>query len=211
MLYRRNRYYDPTSGQFTQLDPIGLAGGLNLYGFAGGDPVNFSDPFGLTACDPPESCPTDSQLMKAYADFAGKLAGFLALTQVSAAIEGATVRAGTSAGRAAGLADDALVVRGGTSTAIQLRQGAERVDDAGLLHGVSVNSANGLSVTQLATGLRNGKVGVTTVGAVRRIGGQVVPDATAVNPNHALLNGVSADALSGLLTPVIANPARIPK
>lgn len=32
---------------FTQEDPIGLAGGLNLYGFAGGDPVNFSDPFGL--------------------------------------------------------------------------------------------------------------------------------------------------------------------
>ncbi len=26
---------------------IGLAGGLNLYGFANGDPVNFSDPFGL--------------------------------------------------------------------------------------------------------------------------------------------------------------------
>jgi hypothetical protein len=25
-----------------------LAGGLNLYGFAGGDPVNFSDPFGLS-------------------------------------------------------------------------------------------------------------------------------------------------------------------
>jgi len=45
--FRRNRYYDPTAGQFTQEDPIGLAGGLNLYGFAGGDPVNFSDPFGL--------------------------------------------------------------------------------------------------------------------------------------------------------------------
>ncbi len=26
---------------------MGLAGGLNLYGYAGGDPVNFSDPFGL--------------------------------------------------------------------------------------------------------------------------------------------------------------------
>jgi hypothetical protein len=26
---------------------VGLAGGLNLYGFAAGDPVNFSDPFGL--------------------------------------------------------------------------------------------------------------------------------------------------------------------
>jgi hypothetical protein len=35
------------TSRFTQPDPIGLAGGLNLYGFAGGDPVNFSDPFGL--------------------------------------------------------------------------------------------------------------------------------------------------------------------
>jgi RHS repeat-associated protein len=48
-LYRRNRYLDPTSGQFTQEDPIGLAGGLNLYGFASGDPVTFNDPFGLKA------------------------------------------------------------------------------------------------------------------------------------------------------------------
>jgi RHS repeat-associated protein len=46
-LFRRNRYYDPASGRFTQEDPIGLAGGLNVYGFAKGDPVNFSDPFGL--------------------------------------------------------------------------------------------------------------------------------------------------------------------
>jgi uncharacterized protein RhaS with RHS repeats len=46
-MYMRNRYYDPTTGRFTQEDPIGLAGGTNLYGFGGGDPVNFSDPFGL--------------------------------------------------------------------------------------------------------------------------------------------------------------------
>jgi RHS repeat-associated protein len=46
-MYMRNRYYDPSTGRFTQEDPIGLAGGSNLYGFAGGDPVNFSDPFGL--------------------------------------------------------------------------------------------------------------------------------------------------------------------
>jgi RHS repeat-associated protein len=46
-LFRRNRYVDPASGRFTQEDPIGLAGGLNLYGFAAGDPVNYSDPFGL--------------------------------------------------------------------------------------------------------------------------------------------------------------------
>jgi RHS repeat-associated protein len=51
-LYRRNRSYDPSTGRFTQEDPIGLAGGMNLYGFAGGDPVNFSDPFGLC----PDAC-----------------------------------------------------------------------------------------------------------------------------------------------------------
>jgi RHS repeat-associated protein len=45
--YRRNRYYDPETARFTQEDPIGLAGGLNLYGYANGDPVNFGDPLGL--------------------------------------------------------------------------------------------------------------------------------------------------------------------
>jgi RHS repeat-associated protein len=50
LLYKRNRYYDPTAGRFTQEDPIGLAGGMNLYGYANGDPINLSDPFGL--CPP---------------------------------------------------------------------------------------------------------------------------------------------------------------
>jgi RHS repeat-associated protein len=45
--YMRNRYYNPQTGQFTQPDPIGLAGGLNSYGFAAGDPVSYSDPYGL--------------------------------------------------------------------------------------------------------------------------------------------------------------------
>ena len=48
--YMRNRYFDPATGRFTQEDPIGLAGGLNVYGFAAGDPINFSDPLGLTPC-----------------------------------------------------------------------------------------------------------------------------------------------------------------
>ena len=54
--YMRNRYYDSRTGRFTQEDPIGLAGGLNLYGFAGGDPVNFGDPFGL--CEEPKDSKT---------------------------------------------------------------------------------------------------------------------------------------------------------
>nr|MCU0733050.1 RHS repeat-associated core domain-containing protein [Hyphomonas sp.] len=54
LVYRRNRYVDPTAGRFTQEDPIGLAGGLNAYGFAAGDPLTYSDPFGLWPC--PELC-----------------------------------------------------------------------------------------------------------------------------------------------------------
>jgi RHS repeat-associated protein len=53
-IYKRNRYYDPASGQFTQPDPIGLAGGLNSYGFAAGDPVSYSNPYGL--CPPLPDC-----------------------------------------------------------------------------------------------------------------------------------------------------------
>jgi RHS repeat-associated protein len=45
--FRRNRYVDPITGRFTQEDPLGLAGGMNLYGFVNGDPVNMSDAFGL--------------------------------------------------------------------------------------------------------------------------------------------------------------------
>jgi RHS repeat-associated protein len=48
-MYMRNRYYDPATGQFTQPDPIGIAGGLNVYGFAAGDPVSYTDPYGLSA------------------------------------------------------------------------------------------------------------------------------------------------------------------
>ncbi len=49
--YRRNRFYDSEQGRFTQEDPIGLAGGINLYGFADGDPVGYSDPYGLAPLD----------------------------------------------------------------------------------------------------------------------------------------------------------------
>lgn len=47
LYYNRNRWYDSHTGRFISEDPIRLAGGLNLYAYAGNNPVNATDPFGL--------------------------------------------------------------------------------------------------------------------------------------------------------------------
>jgi RHS repeat-associated protein len=51
--YNRARYYDPQLGRFLSEDPIGIAGGLNLYAYAGNDPINGSDPTGFDCTDKP--------------------------------------------------------------------------------------------------------------------------------------------------------------
>lgn len=45
--YYRSRYYDPSIGRFLSEDPIGLAGGLNLYAYAKNRPTGLVDPLGL--------------------------------------------------------------------------------------------------------------------------------------------------------------------
>jgi RHS repeat-associated protein len=47
LYHYKARFYDPATGRFLQTDPIGMAGGMNLYAYAGGDPVNASDPSGM--------------------------------------------------------------------------------------------------------------------------------------------------------------------
>ncbi|TGY88631.1 RHS repeat-associated core domain-containing protein [Marinicauda algicola] len=48
LYHYKNRAYHPGLGIFMQTDPIGQTGGINLYAYVGGDPVNFTDPWGLS-------------------------------------------------------------------------------------------------------------------------------------------------------------------
>ncbi|MFE0501244.1 RHS repeat domain-containing protein [Lysobacter soli] len=45
------RDYDSRLGRYIQPDPTGVRGGMNLYGYAGSNPVAKVDPFGLTQAD----------------------------------------------------------------------------------------------------------------------------------------------------------------
>ena len=47
LMYYRNRWYDSNLGRFISEDPIGLSGGINQFGYVGGNPVGFTDPSGL--------------------------------------------------------------------------------------------------------------------------------------------------------------------
>jgi hypothetical protein len=98
--------------------------------------------------------------------------------------------------------DEALVVRGGRNLPEDLRRGTATHPSG--ITGVSVESAAEQSVDGLAALIPHGQIGVTTVGAIRAAGGDVIRT-SGRSPNHATLVGLTPEAASQLLTPTIAN------
>jgi len=113
------------------------------------------------------------------------------------------------------LPDEALVVRGGQNLPTHFAQGSGVIVDVdGKIQVVSVNCAPGLSVEELTAsnlqtghpGIPHNQVGVTTVGAIRAAGGDVVPAPTRTNPYHATLGGLTPEQASQLFRPTVKNP-----
>jgi RHS repeat-associated protein len=60
LYYFGTRMYSPTWGRFMQTDRLGYAGGANLYAYVNNDPLNLTDPFGLTPDNPNQGAPGSS-------------------------------------------------------------------------------------------------------------------------------------------------------
>jgi hypothetical protein len=110
-----------------------------------------------------------------------------------------------------------LVVRGGQNLPENFAKGSGvTIGTDGMLQGVSVNAAPGLSVQELTApnpqmgypGILNNQAGATTVGAVRAKGGNVVPSPTRTNKHHATLSGLTPEEASDLFRPTVPNPNR---
>jgi hypothetical protein len=100
--------------------------------------------------------------------------------------------------------DEALVVRGGQNRPQDVERGTATHPSG--VTGVSVEGAVNVPLEELAAALPHHQIGVTTVGAVRAAGGDVVRT-SGRSLNHATLTGLSAEEASRLLTPTIPNPA----
>ena len=101
--------------------------------------------------------------------------------------------------------DDALVIRGGKNQASDIQRGTG-THPAGIT-GVSVESAEGVPIEELAQTIPHGQIGITTVAEVRKMGGDVVRTAGR-SPHHATLTGLMPEQVSKLLTPTVPNPGR---
>jgi len=100
--------------------------------------------------------------------------------------------------------DEAWVVRGGRNQPEDIARGTAK-HPSGIV-GISVVCSEARTIEELAATVPHGQIGITTVKAIRAIGGDVFRT-NGRNPFHATLTGVDATVVSRLLPPTIANPA----
>ena len=103
------------------------------------------------------------------------------------------------------ITDNAFVIRGGQNRVQDIQRGIGTHPSG--VTGVSVESADGVTITELSRAIPHRQIGVTTVGEVRKIGGDVVRT-SGRSLYHATLTGLTPEEISNLLMPTILNPVR---
>jgi RHS repeat-associated protein len=71
LYYYSARYYSPTLARFISEDPSGTGGGINLYEYAGDQPVTFEDATGLSPSDGSGSCRPCTIYLRSHPAFGG--------------------------------------------------------------------------------------------------------------------------------------------
>jgi hypothetical protein len=103
--------------------------------------------------------------------------------------------------------DDAIVIRGGRNRPEDIRRGIGTHPSG--VTGISVECGDGFSLEELSASIPHGQIGVTTVGAIRAAGGDVIRT-SGRSPQHATLTGLTPDEMGLLLNPTIPKPSQQP-
>jgi hypothetical protein len=98
--------------------------------------------------------------------------------------------------------DETFVIRGGRNSPEDIQRGIG-IHPSGIT-GISVQCEVGLSMEELVKVIPHRQIGVTTVGEVRKVGGDVIR--TSGRGYHATLTGLTPEQISNLLTPTIPKP-----
>jgi RHS repeat-associated protein len=206
--YMRNRYYDPATGQFTQPDPIGIAGGLNSYGFAAGDPVTYSDPYGLCAQSGGDT--TKIQACTVEQDRQAAWQGTIRRESTDAAVpwysdpifHGVSFAAGglRAGGGLLAAGAERAAVRGIAALASRAGNPLAQIQRAGQIVGrLGLSQSTAASLITKSIGRMGYQIGDDVmIGSTRYLVSQVSDDAIAIGANGRVSNAVVREVRAGV-------------
>ncbi len=183
MHYNGFRHYSPTIGRYMSSDPIGLAGGMNTYGYAAGNPLMYYDPLGLV-------CISDFAADLISAFVAGFASGFVG--GLVAPVPGSALFAGVVKGAIA-VATSFASQKGGRSGGIAADQATSGVSSSGYnapSPGGRARSVAGAIAGQLGSDVADGNVAgeLATTAVAAAISGSNVLDSLATSVVDATVN-----------------------
>ncbi len=219
------RYYDPVVGRFMGVDPAGFDEGnlhsFNAYAYGNNNPYRYVDPDGResvevgawggmnsveVAMQNPGAVRFATTVLGIGLSFATG-AGMVGTAADALGLPFSPKDLGSRIAKGLvtrGLSEGDLVARGGANiTPESIARGTATHPTAGV-RGFSAQAKPGADLCELCTYVPNNQVGVTTVGNVRRTGGDVIP--TPGRGNHVTVTGLDSNDASRLLSPSQPNP-----